>query len=182
MNEELRKNIAFAQTVVSLGRDLVLVIVAIFTVLIVYLGGEPKKLSEFDWALLVGSAIVVVTAPVLVFYTLTSLSTLLNYALGPMYYLWGETSKVPRGISLIWNVSIRKRGLKEYVKKWKSKRKKIQERMSSRLYYRLNKAFVSIVFRVNPWMMNSIRVIYPVMTLIVGAIMFYEFFDQYTKP
>lgn len=67
MNEKLYRQLKIFQTLLSLIRDLVLILIIIFTVVIVYFGGEPTKLNALDWAKLIGSAFMIVLAPLIIF-------------------------------------------------------------------------------------------------------------------
>jgi len=67
LNEKSYTQLRFFQTLVSLIRDLVIILVVIFTIIITYLGGEPSKLGALDWAELVGAAFVVVLVPLIIF-------------------------------------------------------------------------------------------------------------------
>lgn len=102
MNQKLRNNIVFAQTVVSLGRDLILIVIAIFAVLIVFFGGDPKKLSELDWALLVASSLFVVIAPAIGFYLIVLSTRLFEQFFIPQIFVWGDSINVPRGMHIFF--------------------------------------------------------------------------------
>ena len=67
MNDELRSNIQFAHTLISLIRDSVLLLVAVFTVIITFLGGNPGELKQYDWIRLVGFSLLTVFLPVVLY-------------------------------------------------------------------------------------------------------------------
>lgn len=66
--DELTKNISFIQTIVSLLKDVILIIVLLLSSFIVYLGGNPEKLSVLDWTKIVSSAILLVICPLIIFF------------------------------------------------------------------------------------------------------------------
>jgi len=68
MNKKLYSQLSFFQTLVSLIRDLVIIVAVIITVIIVYFGGEPSSLSALDWAKLIGSAFIIVIGPLIIYF------------------------------------------------------------------------------------------------------------------
>ena len=68
MNKKLYSQLSFFQTLVSLIRDLIIMVSVIIAIIIVYFGGKPSSLSILDWAKLIGSAIVIVIGPIIMYY------------------------------------------------------------------------------------------------------------------
>ncbi|GAA4347193.1 hypothetical protein [Kangiella taiwanensis] len=181
MNEEFRKNIAFVQTVVSLGRDLILILIAVFAVSILYFGGDPKSLTELDWAKLVGGALIVVIAPIVGYYFIALFVRFAQVALDSFHYTWKKTPKVPRGFFAFFDVGVRRMSLKEYVEKWKERRSKIQTKLDKhpehRKYYKVLTKLLNFCLS----LYRGSKFIYAFLFLIVGAYVFYNLFIQYIK-
>ncbi len=107
----------------SLVRDTVLLLVAIFSVVIAMLGGRPEALSQSDWVGLVGLALFTVCFPVVLYYALRIAGKFIgSVMLVPFEYLTGTRRKVPRSLYFLWSVRLKKMSYKTYIKKWKIKR------------------------------------------------------------
>jgi hypothetical protein len=65
--KEIDDHITMLQKIVALLRDLVLILVVALTAVIFFFGGDPKSMNTFDWATLVGAAVLIVAAPLLVY-------------------------------------------------------------------------------------------------------------------
>jgi hypothetical protein len=89
----IRSEIEFTQKLVALVRDIVLIVVTLLTVLIVYFGGNPAKLSAIDWTILVGATFLIIIAPIVAFFIwkLVAFSTYMLvrflYTASRLYYL-----------------------------------------------------------------------------------------------
>jgi hypothetical protein len=89
----IRSEIEFTQKLVALVRDIVLIVVTLLTVLIVYFGGNPAKLSAIDWTILVGATFLIIITPIVAFFIwkLVAFSTYMLvrflYTASRLYYL-----------------------------------------------------------------------------------------------
>lgn len=129
MKDELRSNIQFAHTLISLIRDSVLLLVAVFTVTITVLGGNPEELKQHDWIRLVGFSFLTILIPAALYYGLLIVGEFLHSALLlPVEYLLRNSNKVPRSLFFFWLVTIKRTSYKGYVKRWSAYREKYYQR------------------------------------------------------
>ncbi|MCC6726487.1 MAG: hypothetical protein IT258_18440 [Saprospiraceae bacterium] len=98
-SDKQKTDIVFLRNLVGLIRDLVVLVVGVFAILIGYLGGEPEKLTVVDWTRVIGNSMKIVLTPFVLFVLYKGATIIFEEITLILRYMGGisEVKKVPKG-------------------------------------------------------------------------------------
>ena len=169
LTQETKNLITFLQSCLSLVRDSVLVLIAFLAATISILGGHPDKLSESDWLKLVAAALSVLVLPVIGYAFVKLLNKLSQPMTKYAEFVMGRMPNVPRGPYLFFYHKIGRMTLRSYVKKMKK----------TRAVARYEQKLLRVLLFVNRGFDLGFGVLYPILFLIAGIIIFYKTILKY---
>ena len=178
--QKIDEHLTMLQRVVALARDLILATVAILTSAIVYYGGNPTKLTAFDWARLIGAAFLIIVGPVIAFFIIKVAFNFLYGFLTVPLNIFLPGAPIPRG-PLVW-LYMRACRLSEaeYLREIAQFRSHITA--FSGKHPRIGKVFISLLNALNSLYKTQIRMnpyIYAISVLIIAVYVFQRTIARY---